>query len=357
MSAPVRGPVLVIGTGLLGASIGQALRRAGVDVLLDDMDPGVLSAAVACGAGEALSPDSPGPRLVVVAVPPESAGAAMAAACRFADATVTDVTSVKVLPLAAAVDAGGDPARIVGGHPMAGRELSGPDAARHDLFDGRVWVVTPLPESADGRTEDVIDLAVTCGAVPMVMSPTAHDRAVALTSHAPQVMSSLIAGRLVDAEPDAVAVSGQGLKDMTRIAQSDPRLWQEILGANSDPVAQVLEALASDLDHVIAELRSGAAGGATVDVLERGVMGRQLVPGKHGDTATTYDVVTVVVADRPGELARLFVAAGELDVNLEDVRIDHVLGRPSGLVELSVRPDVSVRLVTGLTDRGFDVRA
>ena len=101
---------------------------------------------------------------------------------------------------------------------------------------------------------------------------------------------------------------------------------------------------------------AGAAGGATLDALTRGVEGRQRVPGKHGDAAAAYDLVSVVVEDRPGELARLFVAAGDLDVNLEDVRIDHVLGKPSGLVELSVRPDVSVRLADGLRARGFDVR-
>ena len=96
---------------------------------------------------------------------------------------------------------------------------------------------------------------------------------------------------------------------------------------------------------------------ATHDVLSRGVAGRQRVPGKHGTAADAYDVVTVQVADRPGELASLFVAAGDLDVNLEDVRIDHVLGKPSGLIELSVRPEVSGRLASGLRERGFDVRA
>lgn len=237
---------------------------------------------------------------------------------------------------------------------MAGRETAGAGSARHDLFDDRVWVVAPLPQSDPYRVEEIRDLAITCGATPVVMTPQDHDRAVALTSHAPQVLSSLLAARLLDADPDAVAVSGQGLRDMTRIAGSDPDLWRAILGANAESVVGVLEAYARDLDHVITRLREQ---GDVAGVLERGIEGRQRIPGKHGAAATAYDLVPVIIRDEPGELGRLFVAAGDLDVNLEDVRIDHVLGKPSGLVELSVRPEVTARLVAGLRSLGFEVRA
>lgn len=354
MSAPVAGPVLVIGSGLLGASVGLALRRAGVQVWLDDVDPDAVAEAVERGAGEPWRDGAGEPRMVVVAVPPAAAGATMATASAFADATITDVTSVKAEPLATALVRGADATRLVGGHPMAGRETSGAAAARHDLFDDRVWVIAPTAESDLGRVQAVTDLAITCGAVPVVMTPEEHDRAVALTSHAPQVLSSLLAARLLEADPDAVAVSGQGLRDMTRIAGSDPALWQAILQANAESVADVLEAYARDLDRVLARLREHADVG---DALARGVAGRQQIPGKHGAAATTYDLVPVIIRDEPGELGRLFVAAGDLEVNLEDVRIDHVLGKPSGLVELSVRPDASSRLIEGLRARGFDVRA
>jgi prephenate dehydrogenase len=278
----------------------------------------------------------------------------MARATALPNATVTDVTSVKAEPLAAAVAAGADAARVVGGHPMAGRETAGAGSARQDLFDDRVWVVAPLRQSDPQRVEEIRELALTCGAVPVVMTPEEHDRAVALTSHAPQVLSSLLAARLLDADPDAVAVSGQGLRDMTRIAGSDPDLWRAILSANAESVVGVLEAYARDLDDVITRLREQ---GDVAEALERGVEGRQRIPGKHGAAATAYDLVPVIIRDEPGELGRLFVAAGDLDVNLEDVRIDHVLGKPSGLVELSVRPEVTARLVAGLRSLGFEVRA
>lgn len=355
MSVPVAGPVLVIGSGLLGASVGLALRRADVKVWLDDTDAEALAEACARGAGEPWIEGAEPPRVVIVAVPPASAGAVMARACAIAGAVVTDVTSVKSEPLADALDRGADPARLVGGHPMAGRETSGAASARHDLFDDRVWVIAPVAGSLRENVDVVRDLAVTCGAVPVEMSPQDHDRAVALTSHAPQVLSSLLAARLLEADPDAVAVSGQALRDMTRIAESDPSLWQAILAANADSVADVLDAYARDLSDVIRDLRAQQP--SVVDALTRGVQGRRRIPGKHGAAATPFDVVPVIIRDEPGELGRLFVAAGDLGVNLEDVRIDHVLGKPSGLIELSVRPESSARLVDGLRVRGFDVRA
>jgi len=225
-----------------------------------------------------------------------------------------------------------------------------------DLFDDRPWVVTPLAGTRPERTQHVVDLATTCGALALVMDPDEHDRAVALTSHAPQVVSYLLAARLLEADDRAVSVSGQGLRDMTRIAASAPAMWQEILSTNAGSVADVLEAFGSDLSDFVAELRAGA-GEDISEALLRGVQGRERIPGKHGDAATSYDVVSAVVKDEPGELARLFVAAGQLGVNLEDVRIDHVLGKPSGLIELSVRPEASARLREGLIDLGFDVRA
>lgn len=368
---PVTGPVLVVGTGLLGASVALALRRAGVAVLLDDADRSVLAEAVAVGAGQPLrigdealdtGPPDPAPVVVVVAVPPAVAGEVMArAAASWPTAVVTDVTSVKEQPLRRALELGADAARLVGGHPLAGREVSGPAAARADLLDDRPWVLTPVEGARPESVAVVRDLVLTCGGVPMPLAPADHDRAVALTSHGPQILASLVAARLAETDPALVEVSGQGLRDVTRIAGSDPSLWVEILGANAGPVADVLDGVRADLDRVTGALRhwSGdSAGAAEVirDALRRGNAGRARVPGKHGAAATAYDIVPVKVADQPGELARLFVAAGDAGVNLEDVRIEHVLGRPSGLVDLSVRTGTGAGLAAALRQRGFDVR-
>jgi prephenate dehydrogenase len=357
----VIGPVLVIGTGLIGTSIALALKRAGVEVFLEDTDPSQLATAMAAGAGLVFQEERI-PKLVVVAVPPRSAGRVLAQASeRFSEATITDVTSVKAQVLAAAVDQGADPRRLIGGHPMAGREVAGAAGARGDLLDDRLWVLTPNELTAVDHLSQAYQLVSTCGAYAVEMTPDEHDRAVALVSHTPQLLSSVLAAQLIDASSDYVRIAGQGLRDMTRIAASDSALWTDILSVNAKQVAEVLSSVVNDLTVTLAALRAIAAGDASQtarvsSALQTGAVGRSRIPGKHGAEQIQIAIVGVMLADKPGELARLFTGAGEANVNLEDVRIEHVLGRPSGLVEISVRPDNVETLAAALRDRSFDVR-
>ena len=150
---------------------------------------------------------------------------------------------------------------------------------------------------------------------------------------------------------------------MTRIAGSNIDMWSDILAVNAGPVAEVIQQIADELQRTSAALRALAAGGedtsaaSTVEqVLEEGALGQRRIPGKHGAAPSAYREVTVMLADRPGELGRLFGAVGEAEVNLEDVRIEHVLGRPSGLVGLFVRPEAGESLIAALSQRSFDVR-
>lgn len=354
-------PVLIIGSGLIGTSVGLALRRADVDVLVSDVDPASVDAAVRLGAGRALDPDDV-PAVVVVAVPPAHAGSVLAEASRrWPQATITDVTSVKESVLRDAVAEGADPRRLVGGHPMAGRERSGASAALANLLDDRLWVVTPLPESDVEHVRRVHRLITITGAMPIEMSMHEHDAAVALVSHTPQVVSSALAAQLIESDDEAVRIAGQGLRDMTRIAASNVDMWTDILTANAGPVAQVLDEVAVRLQRTADALRAvdagdGAAIGEVSGVLSQGVTGQGRIPGKHGAAPSAYREVLVQIADRPGELGRLFTVAAEAEVNLEDVRIEHVMGRPSGLVGLSVRPDAGEVLMRVLRERGFEVR-
>lgn len=352
------GPVLVIGSGLIGASVALSLRRAEVDVLLSDVDPENLQVAVAAGAGRPVA-DGDRPVLVVVAVPPRHAAQVLADASRtYPDATLTDTTSVKERVLRVAIARGADASRLVGGHPMAGREVSGAAGARADLLDDRLWVVTPLPESGIEHVRQVHRLVSACGAYPVEMGVAEHDAAVALVSHAPQVLSSVLAAQLVHSDPDHVRIAGQGLRDMTRIAGSNVELWTDILDANADQVAAVLDGIVADLRRTADALRtrSRSADAEVARVLSAGVDGQQLIPGKHGAAPSAYREIAVMLADQPGELGRLFGIAAEAEISIEDVRIEHVLGRPSGLVVLFVRPECGEDLVWALTERGFDVR-
>ncbi|MGB8019672.1 MAG: prephenate dehydrogenase [Candidatus Nanopelagicales bacterium] len=352
-------PVLVVGTGLIGTSIALALRRLDVEMWLADRDPEALRIALQRGAGQG-APADRSPGMVVVAVPPAAtAGVVADALRRHPHAVVTDVASVKVPVHGALVAAGADVRRYVGGHPMAGREVSGPAAARADLIDDRPWVITPHGSATEDALDAVRALVLAARGVPIVMAPADHDRAVAVVSHAPQVISSLLAARLLDSSETTVSIAGQGLRDMTRIAASDPRLWVEIISANAAPVAAVLSALQQDLDGLLHALVTIEQGGADVvaQVLRRGNAGRDRVPGKHGARPAPMAVVPVAIRDQPGELGRLFAAVADAGLSVEDVRIEHVLGRPTGVVEISVARGAAPALAAALSDRGWDVRA
>ncbi|MDA2988986.1 MAG: prephenate dehydrogenase [Actinomycetota bacterium] len=359
----VDGPVLIVGTGLIGTSVALSLRRAGVEVVLDDTNVSALQEAVYRGAGSALADQQPA--LVVVAVPPDAAAQILAETSqRFTDATITDTTSVKGHILDQAIVLGADPHRLVGGHPMAGREVSGPAAARADLLDDRLWIITPSGHEGEDHVARVRRLVDTCGATVTEMDAAEHDAAVALVSHAPQMLASTLASVLVDEPAERLAIAGQGMADTTRIAASNADLWVQILRANAGPVSGVLQQVIGRLQVAADTLAAGtSAAGTELDlapvaaILEQGREGQSRLPGKHGTIGMRYAVVPVMVEDKPGELARLFVAAGDLDINLEDVRIEHVLGRPSGLVDLFVRADSQAALIEGLEQAGFDVRA
>ena len=350
--------VLVVGTGLIGTSIALALRDAGVAVHLLDRNGAAARLAAALGAGTPHLPGQPAD-LAVLAVPPSSVGTAAATVLDsdLADA-VTDVASVKVAPYADVVARGVELSRYIGGHPMSGRERSGPGAARADLFAGRPWVLTPSAASSSVTVERARELVRLCGATPVEMTAEEHDRAVALVSHSPHVLAAALASRLVGADTAALALAGPGLLDTTRIAGSDPALWTQILLANAAATADVLEAIATQIEDVVAALRNTtepAAAQRVTDVLARGVAGRRALPGKHGQRPTTFAVVPVVVKDRPGQLGRLFADAGDAQVNIEDVSIEHSPGQPVGVVELSVRPDRASALVDALRARGWSV--
>ncbi|MFJ8231188.1 prephenate dehydrogenase [Streptomyces sp. NPDC094448] len=355
----------VIGTGLIGTSAALALAGRGVVVHLVDHDAERVRTATALGAGTEEPPEGP-VDLAIVAVPPARVAGALAGAMEAGLARgYLDVASVKGGPRRELEALGLDLSGYIGTHPMAGKERSGPLAASADLFEGRPWVLTPTPETDTEVLNLALELVALCRAVPVVMDADAHDRAVALVSHTPQLVSSMVAARLREADETAVRLCGQGIRDVTRIAASDPRMWVDILSANPGPVAEVLAAIAADLDETVralrslesagtAERRDGASG--IEDVLRRGNAGRARVPGKHGAAPAAYEIVAVLISDRPGELARIFADAGRAGVNIEDVRIEHATGQQAGLVQLMVEPAAVTVLSASLRERGWSVR-
>lgn len=356
-AARTSGTVRVVGAGLLGSSIGHALRALGVDVVLADASPAQLRLAIDYGAGRAAR-DGDRPTLIVVAVPPDVVADVVERELRaYPDVVVTDVASVKLEPLHALRSRGVDLTHYIGSHPMAGRERGGAISARADIFIGRPWVVCRDDETPASDLALVEGLALDLGATPIEMTPEEHDRAVALVSHVPQLVASLLAGRFVDASADSLRLAGQGVRDTTRIAASAPELWVQILGANSAPVVDVLDALAEDLQDVAAALRAPDEPGArraVADTIRRGNDGVDRLPGKHGQNRR-FESLVVMIDDTPGQLGRLFGELGELEVNVEDLRLEHSPGAQFGLAEISVTPSVIRHAEEGLVARGWKI--
>ncbi|WP_298118428.1 prephenate dehydrogenase [uncultured Aurantimicrobium sp.] len=349
--------VRIVGTGLLGASIGLALRSQGIDVALADSSPSSVHLASDLGAGRPAQTDDQ-PKIIVVCVPPDVTADVIEAELKaFPGAVVTDVASVKLSPLHQLQARGVDITHYVGGHPLAGRERGGAISARGDLFIGRPWVVCRDEETPAWALALIEDLVLDLGAVPIEMTPEAHDEAVGLVSHVPQIVSSLMAKQLEGASDDAVRLAGQGVRDVTRIAASSPELWIQILGANKDSIVGVLENLQKDLQRVTDALRDVNAPGARKVIAEEmsaGNAGVARLPGKHGQNKR-YAQIVVLIDDRPGQLAQLLTELGELNINLEDLRLEHAEGAQMGMVEFSVVPEVRDTLVSELEKRNWRV--
>jgi len=384
------GRAVVIGTGLIGTSVALALSEQGVSVWLTDQQPAAARLAADIGAGKVLpeplaapepapaapaagDPSGRGPQeqggpwadLAILAVPPAAVAPSLAAAqARRLARWYTDVASVKALPLRQAREQGCDLASFVPGHPLSGRERSGPAAARADLFLGRPWVICPGPHNPPEAVAAVLELVRCCRAEPVQAGADEHDRWVALVSHAPHVVAAAMAAQLTDAPGGALGLAGQGLRDVTRIAGSDAGLWTQILAANAAPVARVLADVAADLAAAAEVLATGGdphpaehpAMKPLAGLLDAGAAGVARIPGKRGAPARDNAVVQVVIRDQPGELARLFQVAGEAGVNIEDIGIEHSPGLPVGVAELTVRPDSVARLTQALAAAGWPVR-
>jgi prephenate dehydrogenase len=357
-----RARLAVIGAGLMGGSIALAARRSGgLEVRLTDADAAVRARARALDLAEVipatLAETVEGADLVIAAVPTSAVAEVLLAAARLAppDAILTDAASLKgtlTLEVTSRLrDEGLRPERFVGGHPMAGSERSGPDAADGQLFQAATWVLTPTAETDDGVLTALSSELRGFGARVVALAPDRHDELVAVISHLPQVVASTlaaVAGDVVAATGDAVlSVAGGGFRDTTRIAASDPALWIPILQGNR---AAVLEALAAyrarlvalgaaieedDWDTVAETLRHASAA--------RHRLAPKVVTGELADVVVPMD-------DRPGQLAAATTALGSAGINVEDLTMRHAGagGRGALVVRVAVEDQESaVRVLEG----------
>ncbi|MBA2475989.1 MAG: prephenate dehydrogenase/arogenate dehydrogenase family protein [Actinobacteria bacterium] len=331
----------IVGTGLIGASIGLAAKRAGVGhVVAFDADPGTAAIALERGAADEAAESLPGAlegaELAVVAVPvgrlaPQVSEvlAASEGAC-----TVTDVGSTKAGVCAAA---GGSP-RFVGGHPVAGSEGRGPGHARAELFDGATWFLTPTAATEPARHRVVHGFVTALGARPIAVEPLAHDRLVALTSHLPHALANVLINQAgatrVDGH-DPLAGAGGSLRDMTRVAGANPRIWVDIFLENAAELRASLGEHRRRLDELDRALGDGDAGYLARWIGEASVNRRRMLAEAYGERQPLHRL-SVHVPDRPGVLAGVTQALGAERINIEDFELQHRSVESGGVLTLLV---------------------
>ena len=330
----------VLGTGLIGASLGMALRQTGWTVAGWDPDPSALTIAAGRGAVDvacvAQDDAVDGAELVVLAGPLNATVETLDGLRT--DALVTDVAGVKV-PVARAKPAG---LRMVAGHPMAGREQAGPSAATPALFRGAAWIICPDGAAAED-VETLVGIVESIGAVPHMMPAAEHDRVVAAISHLPQVIAvSLV--NLALGDPGAMQLAAGSFRDLTRVAASEPGWWPELLAANKGNVSEAIGRMIDQLEAARTEIQTDLDSLATRIESAR----------THRMGMTTPEVrVGVVLQDQPGEIAAVGRALEQSAVDVRDLQLRHAQHGGGGVLTLSVRPGEAGALRDSLRAEGF----
>jgi prephenate dehydrogenase len=329
----------VVGTGLIGASVALAARRAGIESVAGfDPDPEALAAAAERGAVDpAGSVEDAVARadLTVVAAPvtslPRSVADVLSAG---GDSTVTDVGSTK----GGVVRAAGADARFIGGHPVCGSEARGAANARAELFDGATWFLTPIASTDTSRYRDLHAFVSSLGAVPVAVDPEAHDRIVALTSHLPHALANIVvnqagATRVEGHEP--LAAAGGSLRDLTRVAGANPRIWIDIFLENAAALRDALGEHRRRIEQLEAALEQGDAGFLARWIAEASGNRRRMLAGAYEDPGALQRL-RVHVPDRPGVIAGITQALGAERINIEDFEFQHLSPERGGVMTLLV---------------------
>ena len=346
--------IKVVGAGLIGTSLALCLKSKGHSVEITDIDP----------AAQALAADLLGeraqvmaPELTIIAVPVES---------------IFDVlcSEFSINPLSVFMDIGGLKSDLINKvesfsdisknfvslHPMAGREVSGPQSARSDLFESRALLITHTSSSSQEAVKMAEELAVEIGSTSYQIGPEEHDRAIALISQMPQLVSSLMAATLVGVPSEDLSFAGGGLRDVTRLADSAPALWSALLLGNREELLKGAQRFNSLLQEFITAL-SNEDQKQVEEILREGNVGRDLIPGKHGAKSRDYTYLPVVIDDRAGQLAQLFDECAKVNANVEDLNIEHSPGQETGLITLALSASDALKLGEHLVSAGWRVHS
>jgi prephenate dehydrogenase len=351
----------LVGTGLIGASVGLGAKRAGVDGVTGwDPDPEALRVAAERGAVDeaagSLADALAGAELAVVAAPVTSLPAVVRETLAAAEdgCTVTDVGSTK----GAVSRAVAGEARFIGGHPICGSEARGPERASAELFAGATWFLTPSAATEPARYAELHGFVSALGAQPVAVDPDAHDRLVAITSHLPHALANLLlnhagAARVEGHEP--LAAAGGSLRDMTRVAGANPRIWVDIFLDNREAVAAALAEHRRRVEQLEAALDAGDAGFLARWIGEASSNRRRMLATAYEDPGELFRL-RVHVPDRPGVLAGITQALGAERINIADFDLQHLSSERGGTLTILVTGDgESARAAEILEAQGYSV--
>ena len=336
----------IVGVGLIGGSVGLAARRSGWDVIGVD-NPEVLEEAVSSGAIDRPSTlkEARGADLVVLAAP-ISMVTDLAAKLPPTDALVTDVASTKTAIVAEAEERG---LRFVGGHPMAGSQLSGVAHARADLFKGARYFLTPTDKTDPDAYREVSGFVRELGAVPTAVDPEKHDLLMAALSHLPHLMAAALLKVASDISPEALSFAGPSFRDLTRVGASNPSLWSDILAENAPALGEALGAFAGAMAQLGSEIK------------DREVMQRRFLDAREAYDALGGILVeksgenvelAVPVENRPGVFAEVTTLMGSNSINILDLYVRHSNTERAALV-LTLDADAAPLARALLRDAGF----
>ena len=338
----------IVGTGLIGGSIGLALRERGWWVVGTDENEAVAAEALHRGALDEVGPPD-GADIVFVATPVGATASEARKALASGRGLVTDVGSVKA-PIVSAVDN----RRFVGGHPMAGSEQEGVAGARADLFQNAVWVLTPTDETDDDALVQIRSVVASLGADVVSLAPERHDALVAVVSHVPHLTAATLMA-LADERSEEhramLRLAAGGFRDMTRIASGHPGIWPDICQENAEAICTVLDRFIAALADVRTLVADGDRGGLLA-LLEQARNARAHLP--YGlDREVSLAEVRVPVFDRPGELARITSLTTDIGANIYDLEIAHSVEGGQGVAIMVVNDKAVASLLEALRMQGY----
>ena len=343
--------VRIIGSGLIGTSIALALKSKNVSIQMVDKDLKAQKLATDLVVGEILE----NPDLVIVCASlAENLNLIVSALKENPRSIVMDVSSVKSNLLDEVAKLSGNTSNFLSTHPMAGREVSGAQSARSDLFLGRAWIGISSDVTSEDAKNFLTQLVEICGATLYWLTDAEHDGAVAAISHLPQILSTGLAYTLDQDGVDSLNLSGQGLRDLLRLSGSNPRLWSELLVANKDALAEYLQSMSSTISLFQKSLET-ADFKKLEEIFSVGNRVYSSIPGKHGGKSRNYAYLPIVINDEPGQLAKIFNECAKINVNIEDLSIEHSPGQQTGLITLAINERDVENLSKHLQNAGWNV--